>query len=742
MENKPKFLLGYGERLTNVVEVFKGGNPKELPYSFNEAKENLQPMLSNTVSELDDLPSEACPNNEAVAIVTLHPQFIAKSFYPLRLLKTLKLETIGSRPHRVKPKKWTRKGAIQTLDTTSLFISGDRQNFNKWASSMSQWTPDVSWANELSSLEIVRAPSYDDRVKSTPDTKQEVMFEAAIHANASGDKQYVLDAFEAYCKILGMKPNFDKRMFVRGLCFLPIRGHTTKLKNFSKFSFLRVIRPMPNLRPLNPVTRNVVRSSVKKCELPENDAVNPTLRAAIFDGGYNNLSELSRWVSSFDTDDLGDAIPDYQDHGTQVTSALLFGSLQEGSVAQRPYCKVDNYRVLDKESENDDELYDVLKRITTILQGTDYQFVNFSIGPDIPIEDDEVHSWTAVLDDQFADGKTLATIAVGNGGQRDATLEFNRIQVPSDCVNALAVGAANSSGLNWSRAPYSSVGPGRSPGVIKPDLVSFGGSDKEDFLTIDPRNGTQLRPGVGTSFAAPNTLRLATGIRAHFGQLLNPLAIKALLIHCAESSDVDRTEVGWGRVPNGLDSIVTCEDGVARIVYQGELIASQYLRARIPLPEEQLEGKVTIRTTFAYFTETDPDHPSNYTRSGLDITFRPHEEKFSEDTSIHPKSESFFKLREFAPEQELRNDAHKWETTLHGERTKRGSSLLNPVFDIHYNARKGGAIFSSAPRISYALVITITSPRTDDLYDKIVQHYPTQIRPLLPEIQIPIQGKV
>ena len=58
---------------------------------------------------------------------------------------------------------------------------------------------------------------------------------------------------------------------------------------------------------------------------------------------------------------------------------------------------------------------------------------------------------------------------------------------------------------------------------------------------------------------------------------------------------------------------------------------------------------------------------------------------------MHAKTVSFFGPAELYPgENELRRGAHKWETCLHARVTKRGSSLNNPVFDIHYNARAQG----------------------------------------------------
>ena len=69
----------------------------------------------------------------------------------------------------------------------------------------------------------------------------------------------------------------------------------------------------------------------------------------------------------------------------------------------------------------------------------------------------------------------------------------------------------------------------------------------------------------------------------------------------------------------------------------------------------------------------------------------------------------------------------------------RGSSLQNPVFDIHYNAREESGPTRSTNIIRYALVVTIQSHRTVDLYDRVVRRYRTHLRELQPTIQIPIR---
>ena len=109
MAERSNFLIGYGERLASDMAAPLGGAPKKHPYTFTEARRRLAPKVKDTAKALDELPDEVCPRDQAVALVTLHPTYLAKSYYPAELLHTYGLETIGSRAREVTPKKWTKK---------------------------------------------------------------------------------------------------------------------------------------------------------------------------------------------------------------------------------------------------------------------------------------------------------------------------------------------------------------------------------------------------------------------------------------------------------------------------------------------------------------------------------------------------------------------------------------------------------------------------------------------------------
>jgi hypothetical protein len=744
MAERSNFLIGYGERLSSDMAAPVAGAAKKHPYTFPEARRRLAPKIALTAEELDELPDEVCPRDQAVALVTLHPTYLAKSYYPAELLKTYGLETIGSRAREVSPRKWTKKKPPESAVTSELFVAGSRSHFRDLAANVERLSESASGADDLIKIEDFRTQPAEEKLKPLRSDEKEPLLEIVLHARPVREDAFILDGFEAYLDTLGIRLVRDnRRFFAEGLCFLPLRVPHDAAGEVVKYSFLRLAREMPRLRQFRPVARATPGFAPFACRLPKEGPVDPDLRVAVFDGGVKTDAKLDPWVNRKRTKDVGAPVPEFQNHGTAVTSALLFGPLQDGVIPDRPYASVDHYRVLDAETMKDDqqELYSVLERIQDVLESRPkYDFVNISLGPDLPIEDNDVHAWTAVLDQLFADGQTLPAIAVGNSGELDWSSGNARIQTPADCVNALSVGGCDRMGADWKRAPYSSIGPGRSPGIMKPDGLAFGGSSREPYWVLNAESPGAAMPITGTSFAAPTALRTAIALKAHFGKLLTPLAIKALLLHCADDGGHDKAEVGWGRIPEGVNEIVLTDEHAAHIVYQGELRPASWVRMQIPIPKEPMSGMVEITATFCFATSTDPQDPLNYTRSGLEVRFRPHDRKRKDPDQIHPDSSYFFQVRDVSLEEtDLRADAHKWETTLHKCRTMRASGLRNPVFDVHYNARMGGRNATGADKIPYALVISIESKKTRDLYNKILQRYRTILEPLRPIVQIPIR---
>lgn len=170
----------------------------------------------------------------------------------------------------------------------------------------------------------------------------------------------------------------------------------------------------------------------------------------------------------------------------------------------------------------------------------------------------------------------------------------------------------------------------------------------------------ELSAIMGTSFASAYVLRTAVGIRAVLGEAVVPLTIKALIVHAAESPQLEASgnplDIGWGRVPQNLNDIIMCGGGVARIIYHEVLRPGKFLRAPVPLPPIQLQGNVQLHATFCYASPVDVQDAGAYTKAGLSVTFRPHAGKKSLARSQNP-SHSFLRPS-FVPN---RNNVTTWE---------------------------------------------------------------------------------
>lgn len=733
-----RFLIGRGELLTYDIPPPSKKPSKSHPYSLAEAKKHLLPQLASVAAQMRDLPKTACPSDIAVAKLNLHPAYIAKSYFPNALLRHTNLISVGSRTVQVRPRTDLRKAPPEFCESTQLFVAGTRESFFALPNLANELEEESGEALQFAEIEDFLYLSARDRIKGKDAVSNQV-FEVGLHLlpNQSIDR-LCLD-FKTHASTCGFKLNREFEFPVGRMLFIAVTGDGTELETLAQFSLLRVVRPMPPLRGSRPLARSTPISV--GFSLPTAQPLSDEPKVAILDGGLPSKHVIGPFLNRYQLSDPNALeVPEYSAHGLGVTGAFLFGPIEPNTEVRRPYSYVDHYRVLDADTDKEDpfELYRTLAHIEEVLLSRQYQFLNLSLGPELPIEDSDVHAWTAVIDTLLSDGETLMTVAVGNNGDRNSDGDLNRIQVPSDSVNALSVGAANSTGESWGVASYSARGPGRSPGRRKPDVVAFGGCPKEYFHVSVPGTKAELAASMGTSYSAPLALRTAVGVRAVLGDEVHPLTIKGLLVHsAAKDSTGNVNDVGWGRVTEEINDIIMCGDGVARIIYQGLLRPGKYLRAPVPLPNTQLKGNVQLSATFCYACSVDVEDSAAYTKAGLAVTFRPNSDK---SAGKQPNSRSFFSQSTFRTEDEQRSDLGKWETVIHASRKMRGTTLNNATFDVHYNARESGGV--AGPRtelIRYALILTVEAPKNANLYSDILASH-SVLKPIEPRVSLPIRA--
>ena len=253
---------------------------------------------------------------------------------------------------------------------------------------------------------------------------------------------------------------------------------------------------------------------------------------------------------------------------------------------------------------------------------------------------------------------------------------------------------------------------------MKPDLVAFGGSNKEPLPIFNPL-ANALVGVAGTSFSTPLALRVAAGVDALSSSVFEPVTLQALMINGCEfnSRQHSRADVGWGRVPLDAEEILYTPQDVVRVVYQGVTRPGHPQKAIIPIPKGLPEDlKITIGATFCYRAPVDSAHAINYTRAGLWVRAY----------KAPKKSLPLFGSGMYKTENELRKDSMRWDTVLHNKRQIAVKDLENPYFHINYQVRDEGESvrMEDAVPMPYALVVTIEAPGVIDLLSRVTTEYP------------------
>lgn len=748
------YLLGKGERLIQGIGIRPGGTEKLPPYEFSTAQDRIGTNIRAVATELSSLPAIACPNDEAVIAIAINPEQIAKSYYPADLLNATGMRAVGSRTALVFPENVPADQRRET-PTTELFAAAPRAAIRRFASEIGSWSSTVAWADDLRKIEAIRVVPISQRVKPLHSAEQRLLFEAVIHgAGNSVMARTILEAFRRFLASLGIDVDTNRRIDTANLSFVAVDAGIQQARQIAQFSFLRAIREMPSLRPFEPTFRAIDGEHYSfECPVTEAHVLNSEISVAVLDGGIPDVPSLRYCVVREDVPGIGEEVPEFVEHGLAVTSAVLFGSLRDGETPESPFARVHHFRVLDAETYNDSrhEMYTVLDRIEAALKSRHFDYVNCSLGPAIPVDDDDVHPWTAKLDELCADGSTLLTAAAGNTGQSPAESMLNRFQPPADGVNLLGIGSCDSDEPGWKRASYSSVGKGRSPGIVKPDGLGFGGSRENPFWVISSDDPDYTAPTCGTSLASPNVLRAGIGLSALLGREIGPLAAKAILLHSCDLAGHSIAEVGWGKICTIAQRLIATDDHTIAVIYQDVIEPKKWIQADIPMlaAPDMTGGYVAVSATVCIATPVDPQHPQHYTRAGLDIVFRrdklkPGRMRKTKDgekkAAKTAPSTTFFRSIEGISEADLRADYHKWETVRKAAAEFQGRTLVNPALDIHFNPRRDACDTLTAEPIPYAMVISVSAPKVADFYNRVVNRFRTKLEVLVPKIKIRVSG--
>jgi hypothetical protein len=733
----------------------------------DEAAARLYPQVRAIRAAALELP-DSLRGPRVIFLATLHPNFLAATHYPQPLFRYADLEPVGSQA--AYGERRTLKGAIPDELTKAVFLAASDNGLARLEDLLSPRNAPASttaWA-EVRKFAAMRLQTRDEliHVPDEADAERVITWEAVLHQPAWGNnaerRSAIDEVYEKWTTLIrelggsrAILPLY--RNEIDDVTFVPVRLPLGLAREAARFNPLRILRPMPELRlrtghsAHQPILLPLSPTFSQPDPAPQTDA-----RIALFDGG---IERSCPFVGSFTNvqPPLSQATPQRHEveHGHAVTAMVLYGYREPGETLPPPIAAVDHYPVLPAETDDEEDpwnvdLLRVLAHIRDVISSSRYQLVNLSLGPRLPIQDNDApHVWTAELDRLSRERGVLFVSAVGNNGGEDAESGGNRVQPPGDAVNVLAVGAcAHRTAKRYERSPESAVGPGRHGGRVRPLCVAFGGGGVEPMYVLRPHGDWEC--DHGTSFAAPLVTHSLAGLIGALGSdRCDPATLRAFAIHHARRSTRGHAihELGYGRIPEDLTTVLDCPPNTVTLLFRDEIRRNEVHGQRLPIPTGlPADQVVQIRLTLCYVGMTDTADAVDYTTSGLELRFRPHSRRFrftdrhtreqigeldleldaeqiaalDHETVKQSRRPVSHPIRRRGSEQQRRT-AGKWETTIVGQVSAiTAEELFEPMLEVAYFARRRGHLLSHdvAPTLPYTLLVTVSAPGFP-LYERV-----------------------
>lgn len=253
-------LLLNGEALRLDVEPAPtGGGPKFEPFTPEQAREWLLPQIRSARAAIQELPDALRAPDRVYVEAKLLPNYIAPSYYPESLLGFIGAVPVGSRADTGTLRTASK---VQQSGTRRLILAVDNtalDRLEELVNAPGTGRSALQAFAQIQRLEEFASPAVSTVLRTSPEGDiagdELPVWEAVLHPRAvrSGEPVPIDDeALERWIALVESRGGEVHRDFFRqvgGLTFMPIRASSTDAPELARFNPLRVLRPMPAIRP-------------------------------------------------------------------------------------------------------------------------------------------------------------------------------------------------------------------------------------------------------------------------------------------------------------------------------------------------------------------------------------------------------------------------------------------------------------------------------------------------------------
>lgn len=760
-------LIVNGEQLRQRLDrsVVRRRVDSYFPYSYDETVERLIPQLVHIREQIDERPPELFGTNPVIEAQLL-PQFLAASRFPRALFQAAGLVPVGTR--NAQGTRVERSGVIvEDQPTKSVYLAATADIAElelllaRPASRVSTAQREALQAIEglrLASATVLEQPSG----AATP-------WETVLHGSIGPSGALVpadLTTRAAWSSLIREAGGIVHDEWIRqsgSLTYIPVDLPESALGRVSQFNSLRAIHPIPRIRYLPAATTDetIFPMPIQAEKAPAGGH----LRVAVFDGGIDDTSPA--WAGRVTNMVVGTPTADaaVQRHGALVTSALLYGHIEANRLPDAANMTIAHYQCVPQHGHDDDfEMYWLLDLIEKQVSLNNYDIVVICVAPNMLLDDDNVDRWTSTIDTLSHQQGVLFLVAAGNNGEDDATAGFNRVLVPADAANVIAVGAADQVKPKAKRASYSAVGPGRVSTQQRPTGVAFGGTRDNPFFATD-NDGIRLE-FHGTSCAAPTVAYGLADLATRLGRTrISATVLRAFAIHFADpcARGELKTDVGFGHFRADYPMITDGAANAVHILYRGSIARSEFIPLALPVPEG-IPAPIQVRYTLATSTAIAAHDPVDYTLAGLEVRFRPdlNVVRMRKDGNptvvVNTRKEPKKAAQMFADgyqasdpvtiniekrpkyEANLRAEG-KWDSIRNGvHKFTKTDALYLPRLELTHLAREDGILVSDVPDLDWALIVTLQAGSGINLHEQVLAEFPVLNTLAVPAGRVTVQA--